>query len=558
MARPSSPTLETRSHQMFPVLKPAEVDRLRRFGQARTYKAGEHLAKTGEKVPGLHLILSGTVDITQRDPLGHQEPIFTIEAGCFLGELNTLSGRPALVDAVAKNEVHALLIPSEQLRDLLVEEAEIGEKMMRALILRRVALLEVGAGGPVIVGHTHDGDVIRLEGFLDRNGIPYQRFDPDTDEDAKGLLDRFDLTFAELPVVVCPSGQLLRNPSEFVLARCIGMVAPIDATRVYDVAIVGAGPAGLAAAVYAASEGLSVMVLDCRAFGGQAGASARIENYLGFPTGITGRALMGRAYSQAQKFGADVAIPDEVLALESGSNRDGARFTVQLSGDEQVNARAVVIASGANYRRLNVPNIEEYEGSSVHYWASPIEGRLSSGQDVALVGGGNSAGQAAVYLADQGANVSMICRGRALRDAMSDYLADRIEAHPRIDVLMETEITALEGEKGMLEAVRWRNRKTGEETRKPLRHLFLFIGADPNTGWLKSCEVALDEKGFVCTGADFSDGGRPLETSRHGVFAIGDVRSGSTKRVAAAVGEGAQVVSILHKYLAEMTEKGGA
>jgi thioredoxin reductase (NADPH) len=474
-------------------------------------------------------------------------------AGAFLGELSSLSAKPALVDTQAKTNVEAILVPSQQLRDLLVEEAEIGERVMRALILRRVALIEAKVGGPIVVGSKEDADVIRLEAFLEHNGYPYKPIDPDNDEDAKALLERFHLNTAELPIVLCPSGALLRNPSEFVLARCIGMVTPIDATRLYDVAIVGSGPAGLAAAVYAASEDLKVIVLDRRAFGGQAGASARIENYLGFPTGITGRALMARAYNQAQKFGADIAIPDEAVKLEGGV--DGDPFLINVTGNERVRARAVVIASGARYRRLNLPNLDEFEGSSVHYWASPVEGRLCAGQEVALVGGGNSAGQAAVYLASMGATVRVICRGEHLRDSMSDYLADRLEAHPNIDVLMNTEIVALEGAEGVLEAVRWRDRKTREETRRAMRHLFLFIGAQPNTDWLKECEVALDEKGFVRTGSEACDGRGQLETSRQGVFAIGDVRSGSIKRVAAAVGEGAQVVSALHAFLAGQRER---
>jgi len=543
--------MEARRGQMFPVLTAAEIERLSRFGELRSYKAGEHLAKTGEPAPGLFVILSGEVSVAQRDVLGRREPIVAYGAGSFLGELAALSGRPALVDAEAKTPVEVLVIPPRELRDLLVEEAELGERIMRALILRRVALLEVGAGGPVIVGRVDHPDVVRLEGFLSRNGHPYQRLDAETDADAKALLERFHMSHAELPIVVCPNGQLLRNPSEFVLARCIGMVVPIDAAKIYDVAIVGAGPAGLAAAVYAASEGLSVMVLDCRAFGGQAGASARIENYLGFPTGISGLALMARAYNQAQKFGADMAIPDQAVRLESGA---GARFGLTLADNERVNARAIVIASGANYRRLEVENLAQFEGSSVHYWASPVEAKLCTGQEVALVGAGNSAGQAAVYLASQVGKVWLLAR-RDLRETMSSYLVERIEAKPNITVLTGTEVIGLEGQHGALEAIRWKNRSTGEETRRAVRHLFLFIGAEPNTGWLAECDVALDPKGFVCTSAEFGAGGRPMETSRRGVFAIGDVRSGSIKRVAAAVGEGAQVVAALHAYLAETDEK---
>jgi thioredoxin reductase (NADPH) len=365
------------------------------------------------------------------------------------------------------------------------------------------------------------------------------------------LIERFHVDSHHLPIVLCPNGKLLRNPSENELARCTGLVRPIDATKLYDVAIVGAGPAGLAAAVYAASEGLSVIVLDCRAFGGQAGASARIENYLGFPTGISGMALMARAYNQAQKFGVEMAIPDRANRLRNGADRNGTRYVLSVGEDETVQARTVVVASGALYRRLDMANLTQFEGSSVHYWASPIEARLCSGQEVALVGAGNSAGQATVYLASHVKKVWLLARGASLEASMSRYLVERIKAQPNIEVLTQTQVTALEGHDGSLENVRWRNRATGEETTRPIHHLFLFIGADPNTGWLAQCDIALDGKGFVRTGGDCGAGHHALETSRTGVFAIGDVRSGSVKRVAAAVGEGAQVVAALHAYLAQ-------
>ncbi len=452
---------------------------------------------------------------------------------------------------MALSAVEALVIAPERLRALLIAEAELGEKIMRALILRRVALIEEGAG-PIIVGHADQGDVLRLQGFLNRNGHPHYTLDPDTDDEALLLLERFHVEPGELPIVLCPGGQLLRNPTERELARCMGLVGALDPDKVYDVAVVGAGPAGLATAVYAASEGLSVLVLDCRAFGGQAGASARIENYLGFPTGVSGMALMARAYNQAQKFGADLAIPEEVVTVESAPDSRHGRFRLTLGGDEKANARAVVIASGALYRQLEVSNLADFEGASVHYWASPLERKLCSGQEVALVGAGNSAGQAVVYLAGQAAKVWMIVRGPSLEASMSKYLIDRIEGLPNVEVIVQSEVTALEGEPGALSAVRWRNRRTGEETRRELRHLFLFIGADPNTAWMENCKVALDDKGFVLTGAEVGPGRAALETSRDGVFAIGDVRSGSTKRVAAAVGEGAQVVAALHAHLAAL------
>jgi thioredoxin reductase (NADPH) len=366
------------------------------------------------------------------------------------------------------------------------------------------------------------------------------------------LIERFRIAPRELPIVLCPDGRLLRNPSDVELARCIGLVKPIDPGEIYDVVIVGAGPAGLAASVYAGSEGLSVLVLDCRAFGGQAGASARIENYLGFPTGITGLALMARAYHQAQKFGVEMAIPDEVGSLQGQTVSDDGRFLLTLANNERVRAHAVVIASGARYRRLDVENLAAFEGSSVHYWASPLEGRLCVGQEVALVGAGNSAGQAAVYLSSQVAKVWLIVRGSSLGASMSRYLVERITARPNVEVLTDTTVTALEGQDGVLEAIRCRSRRSGEEMRHAIRHLFLFIGADPNTTWLSGSGVRLDDKGFVRTGANIL---RPLETSLPGVFAIGDVRAGSVKRVAAAVGEGAQVVAALHAFLAEAAQR---
>jgi thioredoxin reductase (NADPH) len=355
-----------------------------------------------------------------------------------------------------------------------------------------------------------------------------------------------------LPIVLCPNGELLRNPSDVELARCIGLVKPIDPDKVYDVVIVGAGPAGLAASVYAGSEGLSVLTLDCRAFGGQAGASARIENYLGFPTGISGLALMARAYHQAQKFGVEMAIPDEVGSLQEEAVLDERRFLLTLANKERVRARAVVIASGARYRRLGVDNLASFEGSCVHYWASPLEGRLCAGQEVALVGGGNSAGQAAVYLSSQVAKVRLIVRKPDLAANMSRYLVERIAATPNIEILTETTVTALDGQDGILEEIRCRSHRSGDERKLLIRHLFLFIGADPNTDWLSRSGVMLDDKGFVRAGTDIH---KPLETNVPGVFAIGDVRSGSVKRVAAAVGEGAQVVAALHAFLAERGDR---
>jgi thioredoxin reductase (NADPH) len=541
--------MDTRSEQMFPTLQPFEIERVRRFGEVRSFGVDEPLAKVGDVGRGFAIILAGQVEVTRYDSSGHRIRIVTHGAGAFLGELAQLAGRPALVDACARELVQALMIPPDQLRALLVAEAELGERIMRALILRRIGLLETGAGGPVIVGRAENGDVLRLQGFLRRNGHPHQRLDPETDPEAKALVERFHVDPGQLPIVLCPGGQLLRNPGETELARCIGLVGPIDPNRVYDVAIIGAGPAGLAAAVYAGSEGLHALVLDCRAFGGQAGASARIENYLGFPTGITGMALMARAYNQAQKFGVEMAIPDEVISLDPASYPYDGHFILNFPNGERASARSVVIASGARYRRPIVRSLEAFEGTSVHYWASPFEAKLCAGQEVALVGAGNSAGQAVVYLASQVAKVWLLVRGPSLAAKMSRYLVDRISGLRNVEVLTQTSITGLEGSGGMLDAIRWRG-QSGEEMRRPVRHLFLFVGADPNTDWLSGSGVVLDPKGFVLTGKEADGTSRPLETSVPGVFAIGDVRSGSVKRVAAAVGEGAQVVATLHAFLA--------
>lgn len=549
MSLSAHPSLAARHDQAFPTLTLAEIDRLRRFGTARSYRAGERVVTAGEVSPGLIVILSGRVEVAQGGGLDRRQVIVTHGPGQFSGELAQLSARPSLVDAVAIEPVDSLVIPSERLREVMVQEAELGERIMRALILRRVGLLETGVSGPVIIGAADHADVLRLEGFLARNGQPHRVLDAASDPCAKTLIERFHVDPHHLPIVLCPNGTVLRNPTETELARCIGLMRPIDATKTYDVAIVGAGPAGLAAAVYAASEGLSVIVLDRRAFGGQAGASARIENYLGFPTGISGMALMARAWNQAQKFGAEMAIPDPANQLSDRQDAGERRYVLSVGEGETLQARSVVVASGALYRRLDVANLAQFEGSSVHYWASPIEAALCHGQEVVLVGAGNSAGQAAVYLASRVRKVWLLARGVSLEASMSRYLVERIRAQPNIEVLTRTEITALDGTDGSLETVRWRDRASGAETTRPIRHVFLFIGADPNTAWLARCDVALDDKGFVRTG----DGGaarHALETSRPGVFAIGDVRAGSVKRVAAAVGEGAQVVAALHAYLA--------
>jgi thioredoxin reductase (NADPH) len=514
----------TRREQTFPVLSASEIERVRPFGSERSFAGGEALQKIGDIGRGMAIVLSGEIEIVHYDNAMLPVPVATYGAGGFMGELAQLAGRPALVDAYARTPVDALIVLPDRLRALMVAEAELGERLMRALILRRVGLLETGAGGPIILGASDDGDVLRLANFLHRNGHPYRILDPKTEPDASALIERLLIDADRLPMVICPQGQILRSPSEDELARCIGLVQPINPDRIYDVAIVGAGPAGLAAAVYAGSEGLSAI-------------------------GISGGALMARAYNQAQKFGVEIAIPDEAVSLKVPAVMGTEPFVVKLFNGEIVRARTVLVASGARYRRLAVPNLDQFESSSVHYWASPLEGKLCNDQEAVLVGAGNSAGQATVYLASQSAKVWLLARGADLATGMSRYLVDRIAALPNVEVLTQTEITGLEGEDGILRAVKWRQGREGEEVRRPIRHLFLFIGADPNTDWLSGSGVALDRRGFVLTGAEVSRG-HQLETSCEGVFAIGDVRAGSMKRVAAAVGEGAQVVAALHARLA--------
>ena len=543
-----------RHEQTFPALTPQEIARMRRFGEERTYKHGEMLFETGKPGPGMFVLLSGHVAITQRDGLGHVTPLIDQGPGQFLAEIGQLSGRVALVDGQAEGDVETLLIPPERLRALLVAEADLGERIMRALILRRVNLIRGGAGGPVLIGPSNSSGVIRLQGFLVRNGYPHHLLDPVADTDAAELIARYSPSPADWPLGVAPDGSVLRNPGESELARAIGMIRALAKDKVYDVAIVGSGPAGLSTAVYAASEGLAVAVCDTRAFGGQAGASARIENYLGFPTGISGHALTARAFNQAQKFGADMMIPVEVKSLDC-SREDGA-FGLTLEDGEVLRARSIVVASGARYRRPEIDNLADFEGRGVWYWASPIEARLCAEQEVVLVGGGNSAGQAAVFLSGHARKIHMVIRGGGLGSSMSRYLIERIEAAPNIELVFNTEVVALEGTKDVaLERVRWRSRLSGECSTADFRNLFLFVGADPATGWLAGCGVMVDRAGFVVTGAQCKKNQgqlvSALETSVPGVFAVGDVRSGSVKRVGGAIGEGAQVVAALHGFLGD-------
>jgi thioredoxin reductase (NADPH) len=545
-----------RYEQTFPELTAQEIARIRRFGEDRSYKQGEALFETGKAGQGMFVVLSGHVTITQHDGLGRITPIIDQGPGQFLAEIGQLSGRASLVDGHAEGDVETLLIPPERLRALMVAEADLGERIMRALILRRVNLIRGGVGGPVLIGPASSAGVIRLQGFLTRNGYPHHVLCPHVDADAAELIARYSPLPADLPLVVTPGGAVLRNPGESELARAMGMVRAVPKEKIFDVVVVGSGPAGLSTAVYAASEGLAVAVCDTRSFGGQAGASARIENYLGFPTGISGHALTARAFNQAQKFGAEIMIPVEVKSLDC-SRADGT-FGLRLDNDDVLRARSVVIASGARYRRPDIENLAAFDGRGVWYWASPIEARLCADQEVILVGGGNSAGQAAVYLSGHARKVNMMIRGSSLAASMSRYLIERIEAAANVELMFNMEITGLEGAtEASLERVRWRNRLSSEQGNFNARNLFLFVGADPATGWLEGCGVTVDRAGFVITGAPGKGGNghttSALETSVPGVFAVGDVRSGSVKRVGGAIGEGAQVVAALHGYLGDST-----
>lgn len=548
---------DDRRHQMFPVLDAAQIAIARRFasGPPRTCVAGEVLFDVGDRDAPVWLVLDGAIDVVRRDGLGHEKPITTQGPGQFTGEVSQLAGRASLAAGqAAEGGCTAFPIDAAHLRALVVGAAELGEIVMRALILRRVGLIESDAAGSVLVGLPGDAHVTGLQGFLTRNGYPNTLLDADGEE-GREIVERLGIQPGDLPLMICPNGTVLKRPGTAEAATCLGMTPELDPDAVHDVVIVGAGPAGLAAAVYAASEGLSVIVLDQRAIGGQAGASARIENYLGFPTGISGQALAGRAYNQALKFGAELAIPLEVATLACGGDDAAGTGTVthalHLTSGEVVRARTVVIASGARYRRPEIENLALFEGAGVSYWASPVEARLCEGEDVALIGAGNSAGQAVVFLAPKVKTLHLVVRGAGLEASMSRYLIDRIHALPNVVLHTRTELVALEGDTGRgLVGATYRDRDSGETHHCDLRHVFLFVGADPNTGWLSGC-VALDHAGFVITGVDGAGAGRStsLQTDRPGVFAIGDARAGSVKRVAAAVGEGAAVVAQIHQYL---------
>ena len=553
MADIAPPADASRQHQMFPVLTEPEIARIRRFGQVRRYERGARLFAAGEPSPGMFVVLKGVVVISQRDGLGHVVPIASQGRGQFLAEVSQLSGRHALVDGYAEEDVETLLVPSEQLRALIIAEADLGERIVRALILRRVGLIEAGASGPVLVGEPQSPGVLRLQTFLKRNGYPHHVVDAEHDDAAAAMLEQYGAAAGQV-LAICPNGSVLLDPSEEALGRCLGMLDAAPRDELFDVVVVGAGPAGLATAVYAASEGLRVVVLDCRSFGGQAGASARIENYLGFPTGISGQALAGRAFVQAQKFGAEILIPAKAAALDCTRAGPDGELALTLTDGRKFRSRTVVIASGARYRRPDVPRLAEFEGRGIWYWASALEAKMCAQSEVAVVGGGNSAGQAAVFLAEYASTVHMLIRGPSLTASMSRYLIDRIGATPNIELHPYTQLARLHGDLPQaLAGVDWRNGQTGFEERRPIRHVFLFVGADPEAEWLEGCGVARDRHGFVLTGKACSSaapGATPLESNVPGLFAVGDVRSGSVKRVGGAIGEGAAVVALIHQYLA--------
>jgi len=558
----------TRHEQLFPLLTAAQIDVARRFATSapKSFEPNDVLYAVGERQAPVFIVTSGDVLIRRRHATGGEELVAMLPAGGITGEISQLAGRSTLAEARAgAGGCEVLPFDGAHLRALIIGSAELGEIVMRAFILRRTALISEGAGS-ILAGRPGDPALARLEEFLSRNGYPYSVLDVAGDGEGHALVERFGLRDDDLPIVLCPNGALLRHPSDIEVAACVGITPELDPQRVFDVAVVGAGPAGLATAVYAASEGLSVLVLDARSFGGQAGASARIENYLGFPTGISGHALAARAFVQAQKFGAEIAIPVSVQALECGGDQrqPGVPFTLRLENGTGMQARSVVVASGARYRRIDIENLAMFEGAGVSYWASPVEAKLCEGEEIALVGAGNSAGQAVAFLSPRVKHLHLVVRGEGLEASMSRYLIERIAALPNVTLHTRTEVTALRGDATSgLTGATFRHRDNGSQWSGPLRHLFLFVGAEPNAQWLQGCDIEVDAHGFICTGLpghgpSWSMAGReplPLETSVPGVFAIGDVRAGSIKRVAAAVGEGAQVVAALHRILAQEPQR---
>ncbi|MBB5684619.1 FAD-dependent oxidoreductase [Sphingobium boeckii] len=535
---PSDPL--AREAQTFPLLPGEMIERMRAFGVEGLVSDGQYLFHRGDRTGAFFVVLEGGVDVFDHDDCGQVRLVVAHRAGQFTGEINMFNDRKTLVSGRASGDTQVLRIERNAFRRLISAEPDIGELVLRAFILRRVALLAHGTGGVTLVGPGHSAQMVRLNGFLTRNAYPHRTIDTEVDDDAESFLAHFGVGTDELPVVIC-DGKVLRNPSNHALADCIGIAIHIDPDHVHDVAVVGAGPAGLAAAVYAASEGLSTVVIEGTAPGGQAATSSKIENYLGFPTGISGQALAGRAQVQAQKFGARLAVSRDVTALHC----DAQPYGLTLADGATLKANVIVVATGARYRKLDLPDYETFEGAGIHYAATAMEAGLCAAQPVIVVGGGNSAGQAAMFLSRAASHVHILVRSAGLAETMSNYLVERIEASDRITLHPYSEVTALHGD-ASLEAVTWTDRHTGAETRQAVGALFVMIGAQPNTDWLAGC-VDLDEAGFVCTGGPVS----PYATTRPGIFAVGDVRSGSVKRVASGVGEGSVVVQAIHRFLEE-------
>jgi len=555
-ALPSPLTLSSGVERMFPTLTPAQVKRIAAHGKQRSIRSGEVLIEAGARVVPFFVVTAGRVEVVR--PSGSTETLVAVHGpGQFTGEVNMLSGRPALVRSRTIESGEVIELDREQLLALVQTDSELSELIMRAFILRRVELIARGFGNVVLLGSNHCAGTLRVKEFLTRNGHPYSYIDLDRDAGVQDLLDRFQVTAADVPVLICRGEVVLRNPTNQQIAGCLGFNEAIDETQIRDVVIVGAGPAGLAAAVYAASEGLNVLVLETNSPGGQAGSSSKIENYLGFPTGISGQALAGRAYTQARKFGAQVIIATGAKRLVC----DRKPYAIEMDDNMRVLARTIIIATGAEYRVPTIENLSEFKGVGVYYGATFMEAQLCRGEEVVVMGGGNSAGQAAVFLAQTAKRVHMLVRGSGLAESMSRYLIRRIEQNPAIVLRTNTEIVALEGS-SHLERVRWRNDQTGSIETHDIRHVFVMTGAVPSTDWLVGC-VALDAKGFIKTGPDLSQDDLAaaswplatpphlLETSLPGVFAVGDVRGGNTKRVASAVGEGSIAISFVHQVLSE-------
>jgi thioredoxin reductase (NADPH) len=544
------PETPDQNASMFPVLDDAQIARLRPFGEERQARPGEIIFDQGDENHGVFVVLSGSIELIGVS--GSDEAVLrTASRGSFTGEVNLLSGRRSLVRCRAREASSLLEIGRANLRRILETDFTLGEIFLRAFLLRRSYLIGHSVGDALLIGSNHSSDTLRLREFLSRNGHPHTYVDVDRDPDVQAVLDQFAVRVTDIPVLICRGQLVLRNPSNAEVAECFGLNAGIDEGEVYDLIVVGAGPSGLAAALYGASEGLNVLVVESNAPGGQAGSSSRIENYLGFPTGISGQDLAGRAFVQAEKFGAHIAVARTARALKC----ERSPYTVQLDDGGSVQARSIIVAAGAQYRKLSLPNVAQFEGVGIYYGATKVEAQLCANDEVAVVGGGNSAGQAAMFLSEHTKHVHLLVRGPGLSQTMSRYLISRIEASSDITLRARTEIEALEGD-AHLERVRWRSAENGAAETRELQHLFLMTGACPNTAWLQGC-LALDGKQFIKTGADLGQdwplerAPHLLETSRPGVFAVGDVRAGSVKRVASAVGEGSMAVQFVHQVLAE-------